>query len=132
MSLPHPQDYVRSVLPSPAGTNLILSGSYDHTLKLWDLRSETSVMQMDHGAPVEAVLMFPSGGTCVSAGGHSVKVWDLLGGGRLLLTVCNHSKTITSLSFDGSCRRLLSGGLDKLVSLWPWWGHGLFQKAVYT
>ncbi len=110
---PVPQDYVRSVLPSPTSNDLILSGSYDHTLRLWDLRSESSAMEMDHGAPVESILMFPSGGTCLSAGGHVVKIWDILGGGRLLLTISNHSKTITSLALDGSCRRLLSGGLDK-------------------
>lgn len=46
----------------------MLSGSYDHTLRLWDLRAGTTILTMDHGAPVEAILMFPSGGTCLSAG----------------------------------------------------------------
>ena len=73
-------------------------------------------MEMDHGAPVETVLMFPSGGTCVSAGGNYVRVWDLLNGGRLLLAFSNHQKTITSLCFDGCGHRLFTAGLDKLVS----------------
>ena len=59
--------------------------------------------------------MYPSGGTCVSAGGNYVKVWDLLSGGRLLLAFSNHQKTITSLCFDGSAQHLLTAGLDKLV-----------------
>ena len=44
------------------------SGSYDHSLKVWDLRSQGSVLSMDHGSPVECVQIFPSGGICISAG----------------------------------------------------------------
>ncbi len=98
---------------NPSSTDLLVSASYDHTVQLWDLRTSSVVQEMDHGAPVEAVVMFPSGGTCVSAGGNYVKVWDLLSGGRLLLAFSNHQKTITSLCFDGSAQRLLTGGLDK-------------------
>lgn len=108
------------MIPSLSSNHLILSGSYDHALRLWDLRSATSVMKMEHGAPVESILLFPSSSTCVSAGGHTVKLWDLIGGGRLLLTLPNHSKTVTSLSFDGNSQRLITGGLDKLaITTWP-------------
>ena len=43
-------------------------GSYDHTVKVWDMRSGSSILSMDHGSPVECVQLFPSGGICVSAG----------------------------------------------------------------
>ena len=46
-------------------------------------------------------------------GGSYVKVWDLLGGGRLLAAFSSHAKTVTSLAFDGSSQRLLSGSLDQ-------------------
>ena len=46
----------------------MLTGSYDHTVKIWDLRSESSVLTVDHGSPVECVRLFPTGGLCVSAG----------------------------------------------------------------
>ena len=90
-----------------------MSASYDHTVQLWDVRTGSVVMEMDHEMPVESVLIFPSGGTCVSAGGNYVRVWDLLSGGRLLLAFSNHQKTITSLCFDGCGQRLLTAGLDK-------------------
>ena len=58
--------------------------------------------------------MFPSGGTGVTAGGNVVRVWDLLHrGGRVLAGFSSHQKTITTLTFDGSCGRLLSAGLDR-------------------
>ena len=92
----------------------MLSGSYDHKLKLWDLRTGTTVLECDHKAPIEAVLMFPSGGTGVSAGGNVVRVWDVLRDhGRALVSFSNHQKTVTALAFDGSSSRLLSAGLDK-------------------
>ena len=43
-------------------------GSYDHTLKLFDARVDKSVMNMDHGQPVESLLLYPSEGLLVSAG----------------------------------------------------------------
>ena len=51
----------------------------------------------------------------LSLGSNIIKVWDILGGGRLLAGFSNHQKTITSICFDGEYRRLLSGSLDRYV-----------------
>lgn len=108
------QDYVRRVLPCPSNLDLVASASYDHTFQIWDVRTPTlPVLEMVHGAPVEDVAMFPSGGVCVSCGSHWIRVWDLLARGRLLLSFTNHQKTITALCFDGSSERLFSASLDK-------------------
>ena len=32
------------------------------------MRSQGSVLSMDHGSPVECVQIFPTGGICISAG----------------------------------------------------------------
>ena len=37
-----------------------------------------------------------------TASGNTMSVWDILSGGRVLQTVCAHSKTITSLCADAS------------------------------
>ena len=47
---------------------LIFVGSYDHTVKMFDTRLPNSVFSVDHGHPVESVLMFPNGGIFLSAG----------------------------------------------------------------
>ena len=61
-----------------------------------------------------------AGDACVSShfcslfsGGQTVKVWDALTGGKLITTLSNHHKTITSLGFCSNYQRLLSGGLDR-------------------
>lgn len=78
---------------------MFISGSYDHTVRVWDVRASTSgsVMEISHGKPVEDVIYLPSGGIVATAGGNTVKIWDLIGGGRLLHTMESHNKTVTSL-----------------------------------
>lgn len=47
---------------------VVFLGSYDHTVKLFDARLDKSVMTMNHGQPVESLLLYPSEGLLVSAG----------------------------------------------------------------
>ncbi|XP_071494279.1 U3 small nucleolar RNA-associated protein 15 homolog [Diadema antillarum] len=112
------KDYVRCGVVSPSSKDLWLTGSYDHSVKLHDLRTGTSILSVDHGQPVERVLMFPSGGVFLSAGGNYVKVWDALAGGRLLATLSNHHKTITAMCFNANCSRLLTGSLGRHVKVY--------------
>ena len=83
-------------------------------------------MELQHGAPVEAVAWLPSGGLLAAAGGNSVTVWDVLSGGRLLAHLSNHQKTVTSLVVSPmagpaqqAAPRLLTGSLDGHVKVCP-------------
>ena len=53
-----------------------------------------------------------------TASGNTMSVWDILSGGRVLQTVCAHSKTITSLCADASGSHLLSASLDHMVKVY--------------
>eukprot|EP00658_Telonema_sp_P-2_P013680 TRINITY_DN15183_c0_g1_i2.p1 TRINITY_DN15183_c0_g1~~TRINITY_DN15183_c0_g1_i2.p1 ORF type:complete len:530 (-),score=100.77 TRINITY_DN15183_c0_g1_i2:220-1809(-) len=110
-------DYVRSVT-ALSSSHLFSSGSYDHSVRCWDSRTGGSVMEMDHGHPVEALVSYHNGAVIVSAGGQWIKVWDVSGGGKLLHSFSNHQKAITSLCFDGTSGRLLSGSLDSFVKIY--------------
>lgn len=128
-------DYVRAGVVSVDNPSLLLSGSYDGTVRLWDARmgeKEGEALTMRHGAPVEDVLVFPTGGggVALSAGGPVLRVWDLMMGGRCVRAISNHQKTITSLALSTSSgadataeggaggMRLLSAGLDHLVKVY--------------
>ena len=119
-------DYVRSGLVAQSNPNLILTGSYDSTVRLFDARSGGCEMVMVGGGqpgasssvPVEQVLLFPSGSVALSSAGPILRVWDLVAGGRCIRAVSNHQKTVTALAFDGSASRLLTGGLDQMVKVY--------------
>jgi U3 small nucleolar RNA-associated protein 15 len=125
------EDYVRAGLVSPENPNLILSGSYDQTVKLWDMRQNECVMTMNHGAPVESLLMYPGGGAVISSGGPTIKVWDMLSGGRCIHTLSNHQKTVTSMCFNGSASRLVTGSLDQQVKIYDVQDYTVVHSVKY-
>lgn len=92
-------DYVRALDAHPQSGDVFASGSYDHTVKLWDSRqaarrpvmvlaapvpstSEGLDASTASTGPVESVLFAQSGAVLLAAQGSSVKAWDLLAGGR--------------------------------------------------
>ena len=79
------KDFVRSGALSPASPHLFATGSYDHAVKLWDVRANRCVMTLKHVAPVEDVLPLPGGGMLASASGNT-------------LTVSTHTHTHATLS----------------------------------
>ncbi|WVQ95554.1 hypothetical protein IAU59_002651 [Kwoniella sp. CBS 9459] len=115
-------DYVRSAAFHPTNPSLLLTGSYDSTMRLHDVRlppEQANTITMRHGgAPVEDILAFPSGGVGVSVGGPILRVWDLSMAGRCVRALSNHQKTVTCVAFDGTKGRVLTGGLDTMVKVY--------------
>jgi len=121
------KDFIRCGCVSEFNANLFVTASYDHLVRVWDTRTHmggddahthaTHTMEMNHGAPVECVLMHPNGSVCLSAGSNYVKVWDLLNGGELYTQFSSHQKTITTMCYDGDCSRLLTASLDRHVKV---------------
>lgn len=125
-------DSVRSVLAftihdSDTPTNVVATGSYDHTIRLWDITDfkqfnasnhtklpdrDRCLSVMEHGAPVEKLLLFRvpprlmdqnssksrSKTLIISAGGTTLKVWDPMAAKCLRVVQTKHSKSLTSMS----------------------------------
>jgi len=107
------------------------TGGYDRVVKLWDTRTSSNINTLDHGHPVESVLVFPSGTVVASAGGNQVKIWDLLSGGKLLYTISSHQKTVTSLIMNYEGNRLLVGGLDQHVKVYNVSNYSVSKTITY-
>lgn len=125
-------DYIRTALEMPSSATTWVSGSYDRTVKAWDTRSQQCVLTMDHGDPIEAVLALPTGGLLFSAGGDSIKVWDVTGGGRLLQTITGHQKAVTAMALNGSANRLFTASLDQHVKVHDLKDFGTTHSFTYS
>ena len=68
---------VNSVAVSPDGKQ-VLSGSWDYSVKLWDLATQQELRTFDgHVASVNAVLFVPDGKTVLSGSwDHKIIRWD--------------------------------------------------------
>jgi len=62
--------------------------------------------------------MYANETLAITAGGLYLKVWDLLGGGRLLASLSNHHKAILCTGFTSEQNYILSGGLDRHVKIY--------------
>lgn len=53
---------------SAAMPDVWATGGYDHKVHLWDTRINQTVNTIDHGYPVESIVVFPGGSILASAG----------------------------------------------------------------
>jgi WD40 repeat protein len=103
---------------SPDG-RFALSGSFDHTLKLWEVESGHCLRTFEgHTDWVESV--------CLSADGHyalsgskdkTLKLWEVASG-RCLRTFEGHTDNVSSVCLSADGRYALSGCHDKTLKLW--------------
>ncbi|KAG0652295.1 U3 small nucleolar RNA-associated 15 [Hyphodiscus hymeniophilus] len=125
-------DYVRSgsFLPGTM-SHMIVTGSYDETVRLWDPRvPNRAAMIFKHAAPVEFVLPMPSGTTVLASADNQISVLDLVAG-KPLQILKNHQKTVTSLCLASNGTRLVSGGLDGHVKVFETTGWNVVSGSKY-
>lgn len=125
-------DYIRSAATVSMCPDIWFSGSYDHTVKMWDKRSGECTLTLDHGSPVESIVVLPSGGIAISCGSNKIKVWDVHRSGTQLTTLSNHQKTITCLALDFSNTRLLSSSLDHQVKMYDLSTYKVTHSIKYS
>lgn len=118
-----------------ANQQLLLSGSADTTLRLWDLRAKQCILQhKGHEAPVAAAAFSPDGRWAATGGADGVlNVWQVSQPEEIFTFRVDHaaaagattafggSKTIpavTALAFHPRLPRLATATSDKAVRLW--------------
>lgn len=131
----------------PGWSQLVVSGSYDHTIRVWDVESNEQggecLSVMNHGDPIQALLVLPPVEShrrskaskydnlplLVSAGGTTLKVWNPLNGSCLVTFQTMHAKTITSICLldiphdeaeddsNQAKRHIMTCGLDGLLRI---------------
>ena len=98
----------------------VLSGSLDHTVRLWDLRTSKCVRTMaGHASTVFSVDMDGNCRTAVSGSlDKTAKLWDL-GSGRCSATLQGHTNRVRDVLMHESRSSFLSSGCtDLTVNAW--------------
>lgn len=109
---------VNAVCAARRGPPLLVSGSDDGSVKVWDLRSRRSVATFAERLPVTAVAFSEEGDAVFAAGlGNEIHSWDLRAG-ALALTLAGHSDTVTGLALSADGTQLLSNGMDCALRVW--------------
>lgn len=114
------EDYVRSgaYLPGQGG-NVVVSGSYDQTVRIWDTRQGSAgnraSLTFKFPAPVEDLLTLSSSAIATAAG-NEVSIVNLVAG-KAEHIIRSHQKTVTALSIAQRGTRLLTAGLDGHVKV---------------
>ncbi|KAJ5730165.1 vegetative incompatibility protein HET-E-1 [Penicillium malachiteum] len=111
-------DRVRSVAFSPDGQT-VASGSYNHTIKLWDARTGKELQTLrGHSGSIWSVAFSPDGQTVASSSDdHTIKLWDAHTG-KELQTLKGHSGRVKSVAFSPDGQTVASGSDDHTIKIW--------------
>ncbi|KAJ9657457.1 WD domain protein [Neophaeococcomyces mojaviensis] len=116
-------NYVYSLAFSPKG-NMLVSGSYDEAVFLWDVRSAKIMRQLPaHSDPVSGVDFIRDGTmVCSCASDGLIRIWDAGTGQCLKTLVDENRKAVTAVRFSPNGKFVLAWTLDNCIRLWKYMG----------
>jgi uncharacterized protein with WD repeat len=110
-------DFVSALAWSPDGRYLA-SGSWDHTVQVWDAKTGSQLFSYRHGDIVDALAWSPDGRYLASGSwDHTVEVWDMQSF-SLVTIYTGHSDFVSTLAWSPDGRYLASGSWDHTVQVW--------------
>lgn len=109
---------VASIAYNPNG-KILVSGSYDNTVKLWNLTKNKEIRTFKgHSAWVAAVAITPNNKNLVSSSyDNTIKLWNMVNG-QQIRTFKGHSDSVGALLVTKDGKTIISGSFDRTIKLW--------------
>jgi WD40 repeat protein len=109
-------EYIKSLAISPDGSKL-LTGSSDHTVKLWDIQSGAVLHTFNHQLAVESVAFSHDGSKIITGSDdRTAKVWDTQSG--IVLHTLQHGHRVCLVTFNKDDSQIITGSDDRTVKVW--------------
>ena len=114
-------NYIFSLAFSPKG-NMLVSGSYDEAVSLWDVRSGRVMKTLPaHSDPVGGVDFNRDGTLLASCSSDGlIRMWDAMTGQCLRTLVHEDRRQVTSVQFTPNSQYLMAWTLDERIRLWDY------------
>lgn len=111
-----PSSWVLDVAYSPDSSR-VLAGSFDRTVRVWDVEAGWSTVLEGHTGPVSAVAYSPSGSHAVSGSyDTTIRIWDLATGASRVLE--GHNQAVMAVAYSPDGEQVLTGSHDRTVRVW--------------
>ncbi|KAH8692420.1 putative U5 snRNP complex subunit [Talaromyces proteolyticus] len=103
---------------SKRGQELLVSGSDDGYIGIWDPRQKEALDFVETDFPVTAIALSEAGNEIFTGGiDNDIKVWDIRKK-AVVYTLVGHNDTVTSLEISPDSQSLLSNSHDSTVRTW--------------
>lgn len=112
------EEVINTMDISKRGEGLLISGSDDGYVGIWDPRMKSAVDFIESEFPVTAVALAEAGNEIYSGGiDNDIKVWDMRKK-AVVYSMLGHTDTVTSLRISPDSQSLLSNSMDSTVRTW--------------
>jgi ribosome biogenesis protein len=127
---PEPQDCLLHddwVSALQASDEWIVTGCYDNSVNIWNMKGEHKLTVMEHEAPVKAISWISldeenGNGTFVSGSkDQTLKIWEWnirKNSTTCIFTCKGHERAVECLNVSPNGRQIASGGWDNLMKIW--------------
>ncbi|MGK7874380.1 MAG: hypothetical protein AB4426_14025 [Xenococcaceae cyanobacterium] len=96
---------------------ILASGSFDDTIKIWNLNTGQLISTLTRASRVNAIAISPDGQTLISSGNNNtIKIWNIVTATQN--TLSGHSDWILCLAISPDGQTLVSGSSDRTIKIW--------------
>jgi len=114
------------------GDEILLSGSNDCTICIWDSRTKHASGYIETEFPITALALSEAGHELYSGGiDNDIKVWDLRKK-AVVYSMLGHEDTVTSLQVSPDSQTLLSYSMDSTARTWDIRPFAPTERSIRT
>ena len=111
--------------------NIIASGSFDNTIKIWNLETGTLINTLQETSHINAIAIHPHESLLVSGcDDNKIQIWNLDTLTSIPLEVHTNRVLAVAISKDG--QTMISGSRDHTLKIWSWTSSNLELRHDIT